>query len=411
MKSFFLIPLLSLLSIFSVSFVNAGTEHNLAGWAWSDNVGWVSFNCTNDSSCATVDYGVNENGDGSLVGYAWSPTVGWIEFGGLSNFPSGSGTTAANAKVTGGNLTGWAQAVGADGNGWDGWISLSGTSPTYGVTLSGSSFAGYSWGGAVIGWLSFDAANGAGGSCGISNCQGVHISSSASLDAQSGGSSIVNNASVPYGTVATFVWTLNNLTGGSTCSLSKISTGGTAFTTVSNITSSGSSSSQGLITGPYIFNITCVSGGNTVASSSIQFTVGTQPAGFSLGANDTFNISFLPSGWSQSDIKTVPINSVGGFTGNVAVSVSQYPTMPNASTTAKYSINGGAWTATPSITVPYNGSFTIQAEVSMPLTGTYCSGNPNPCTLIFQGTSSGVSSSNKSFIIVPNSFNPQFYEY
>jgi len=399
MKSL-LLSIFTFLSVFSpVTSLHAGTENNLAGFAWSDNIGWISFNCTNDNSCGSVDYGVNQNPDGTLVGYAWSPSVGWIQFGNLSGFPSGGGgTQAQNANINGNNLKGWAKAIGADGNGWDGWISLSGSG--YGVSLSGASFVGYGWGSSVVGWVSFDAANGA----------GVHITSSATLDAQAGGSSIANQTNVPYGTVATLAWTVNNLAGGS-CSLSKTSSGGAAFTPVTNITSSGSSSTPGLTSGPYTFGISCVSGGNTIASSNVSFTILPQPPGFSLGADDTIKIAFLPSGWSQSELKTVAVSTVGGFTGNVTVNISQYPTMPNASTTAKYSINGGAWTATPSITIPYNGSFTFRVEVSAPLTASYCSSGSNPCVITLQGTSPSIPSATKNFTITPTIFNPQFHEY
>ncbi|MFA6404449.1 MAG: hypothetical protein WCW03_00355 [Candidatus Paceibacterota bacterium] len=122
--------------------VSAGTEHNIFGYAWSSNVGWISFN------------GVNKDASGNLIGYAWSSNVGWIQFGGLSGFPSGTGTQAQNAKISGNNLKGWAKALSADGNGWDGWISLSGAG--YGVTLSGTSLTGYGWGSTVIGWVDFN---------------------------------------------------------------------------------------------------------------------------------------------------------------------------------------------------------------------------------------------------------------
>ncbi len=386
------------------SFAHAGTENNMAGWAWSDDTGWISFNCTNTNTCGTVDYGVSDN-SGTLTGYAWSDSVGWIQFGGLSGFPSGSGTSAVNAQMSGSNLIGWAKAIGADNAGWDGWISLSGSN--YGITLAGSSFSGYAWDSGVDGWVSFSAAG----------ANGVVLSSSAALDAQAPlGTSIANNGNVPYGTVANLVYTLTNLSG-ATCTLSKTSSGGTAFTTVTGITTSGSASTQGLTTGGYTFNITCISGGSTVASTNVSFTVGSQPAGFSLGPDDTIKISFLPAGLSQSETKTITVNAVGGFSGNVTVSISSYPTMPNASTTAMYSVNGGAYanTMTPVIIGP-NGSFTFKVEVSFKvgasasLMATYCSGNPNPCTITLQGTASGVSSEVKNLFITPTIFNPQFQE-
>jgi hypothetical protein len=71
------------------SFVFAGTGNNVSGWAWSDNVGWFSFNCYNDyngdgvleDNCASSNYGVNVGTTtGKLSGYAWSDNLGWISF-------------------------------------------------------------------------------------------------------------------------------------------------------------------------------------------------------------------------------------------------------------------------------------------------------------------------------------------
>ncbi len=150
-------------------FASADSAHNMSGFAWSSNVGWISFNCTNVGSCGTANYGVHMNANGWLTGneasstpgYAWSSNIGWIQFGGLSGFPSGSGTYAQNAQVVSGNLRGWARAL-SHGGGWDGWISLSGTAPNYGVTLSGNSFSGYAWGSTVVGWLTFNPSTGNG---------------------------------------------------------------------------------------------------------------------------------------------------------------------------------------------------------------------------------------------------------
>jgi hypothetical protein len=55
------------------------TNSGLTGYAWGENIGWVSLNCSNNSSCGTVDYGV-DNTDGTLSGYAWGENTGWIDF-------------------------------------------------------------------------------------------------------------------------------------------------------------------------------------------------------------------------------------------------------------------------------------------------------------------------------------------
>lgn len=59
---------------------------NVWGYAWSDNVGWISFNCNDRSSvnqCATSNYGITINtttDPGLMTGYAWSDNIGWISF-------------------------------------------------------------------------------------------------------------------------------------------------------------------------------------------------------------------------------------------------------------------------------------------------------------------------------------------
>ena len=44
------------------------------GYVWGENVGWVSLNCSNTSSCGTVDYQV-ERDSGDVTGYAWGEKV------------------------------------------------------------------------------------------------------------------------------------------------------------------------------------------------------------------------------------------------------------------------------------------------------------------------------------------------
>jgi len=56
------------------------TDAYLSGYAWGENIGWISLNCSNDSSCGTVDYGIANDGEGSLSGYAWGENIGWIDF-------------------------------------------------------------------------------------------------------------------------------------------------------------------------------------------------------------------------------------------------------------------------------------------------------------------------------------------
>ena len=66
----------------------AVTDSAISGYAWSENIGWISLNCSNDSSCTTVNYSVANDGAGTLSGYAWSENAGWINFA-----PTGGGVT------------------------------------------------------------------------------------------------------------------------------------------------------------------------------------------------------------------------------------------------------------------------------------------------------------------------------
>ncbi len=143
----------------------------LTGWAWSSNIGWISFDGTG--------YGVYKNPDGTLHGYAWAnpadttdpanPTnnIGWIKFDPASDYPEAP-NHGAQIEASGA-VTGWARAcvaapnpatcsgVGSnpDAGGWDGWIKLSGTWAN-GVSKSGNNLTGFAWGSEVVGWVSFD---------------------------------------------------------------------------------------------------------------------------------------------------------------------------------------------------------------------------------------------------------------
>jgi len=61
---------------------------NLSGWAWSDAIGWISFDCHNpetggsspDYSCLQSNYRVIINSGGQFSGWAWNDVIGWISF-------------------------------------------------------------------------------------------------------------------------------------------------------------------------------------------------------------------------------------------------------------------------------------------------------------------------------------------
>ena len=56
------------------------SDFELTGWFWGENIGWVSLSCQNTASCASVDYGVTNDGHGNLGGFGWSENGGWINF-------------------------------------------------------------------------------------------------------------------------------------------------------------------------------------------------------------------------------------------------------------------------------------------------------------------------------------------
>jgi hypothetical protein len=196
--------------------LKAGSEHNVSGWAWAENIGWISFNCNslvdtnNDGivdqplkvcddgsnknklcnpgnpervdclgancrdACEVVNYGVNIDSSGNLSGYAWSENIGWIDFNPPGPYPTNP-NYSAKVDLNTKELSGWARALAGgtpEAGDWDGWIKLRGWTteavPTeYGVSLNPDSreFEGWAAGWddststAVVGWISFNCSN------------------------------------------------------------------------------------------------------------------------------------------------------------------------------------------------------------------------------------------------------------
>jgi len=130
----------------------------ITGYAWSDTIGWVSLNCSSDpSGCSgpAGAWGLSIASNGALSGYAWSDNIGWISANAAD--VTGCPSSPCTPTISHGAFTGWLKALSANGNGWDGWISLAGLG--YGPTLNGASFSGYAWGSNVVGWLSWSLAS------------------------------------------------------------------------------------------------------------------------------------------------------------------------------------------------------------------------------------------------------------
>jgi len=154
----------------------AGPLHNVGGWAWSENIGWVSFNSSDSGAGGGADYGVNiDKNTGVMSGYAWSKHIGWISFNAadLAGCPSGTCEAKVDTACAGGQceVSGWARVISAKDDpegagGWAGFVSLRGSGPDYGVYIDPvtKDFHGWAWSDMVLGWLSFNSANpGAGG--------------------------------------------------------------------------------------------------------------------------------------------------------------------------------------------------------------------------------------------------------
>lgn len=229
--------------------VYAGTGENVTGYAWSENIGWISFNsinCDTDGNgqsnggtgcppAGTVmgSYGVNilENASsvGVLSGYAWSENIGWISFNRSDTVAPPNNDVGASYNVlayidSNNKLQGWARAIavcdsvpcatsgaGTNSGGWDGWIRLNNNS-TYGITLnpaSGASyFTGWAWGSDVLGWISSNNATG-GGSTAYKIATTFELNKSPSISGTSVSPKYCSSSDSPS-SYLTFNWTFND---------------------------------------------------------------------------------------------------------------------------------------------------------------------------------------------------------
>ncbi|MCP6719243.1 MAG: PKD domain-containing protein [Patescibacteria group bacterium] len=175
----FLLIVFVVFGFFVFGKVEAGTEHNVSGWAWSENIGWISFNSINcdvngngiyegvsegaPAGCPTSgpvnSYGVNiDTATGTFSGYAWSENVGWISFNESELTLCPTGTCRAEINLSTNEVSGWARALNY-GDGWDGWIHLRDTS--YGILRnpSANELEDWAWSDVVVGWISFNCNN------------------------------------------------------------------------------------------------------------------------------------------------------------------------------------------------------------------------------------------------------------
>ncbi|MFH0906648.1 MAG: hypothetical protein V1829_00090 [bacterium] len=160
--------------------VQAGVGSNTSGFAWSENIGWISFNSTNCDSngdgltdtgnysncpvgASISSYGVHiDIVSGDLSGFAWSENIGWIGFNRSDTnnppyapFNGGSGAIAKYNSETNA-ITGWMRVL-ANGGGWDGWIEFFNA-----YIDSNGEWHGWAWSNMVVGWVSLNSVEGGG---------------------------------------------------------------------------------------------------------------------------------------------------------------------------------------------------------------------------------------------------------
>ncbi len=109
--------------------VTIDTNGNFNGYAWSDLDGWISFNCSNNSSCGTVQYLVNTSWRStSTIGYLTSEVFD-------TGMPNGTTLSSliwqGNPGSGAGLCTNFQIAASASASGPWNFIGPDGTSATY----------------------------------------------------------------------------------------------------------------------------------------------------------------------------------------------------------------------------------------------------------------------------------------
>jgi len=126
----------------------ADATGKLSGFAWNDNIGWVSF-CggLNLPGCpGNISYGVEIDSNGFLTGYAWNDIVGWISFNCSNNGSCGNVNYAVNTNWRSTSTIGYLESNTIDTQSistlnsiiWQGDCGLSGTNLSFQIATSNS---------------------------------------------------------------------------------------------------------------------------------------------------------------------------------------------------------------------------------------------------------------------------------
>ncbi len=325
------------------------TAHGeLHGYAWSalsdgatppdlGGVGWLSLNCADvtvgtGTACSASNYKVIVT-DNVFSGYAWSPNVGWVSFNQASSTGTQEASTCGPSGVIAadGTVTGWARVI-ADtaATGADGCIDLgttghsdglayssSSTVTVSGTTLPGYSLSGYAWGGSSTSWLMFNDAT-------INFTGGT---STVQLDASYSGSLTASPATLTLpstGGTVHLVWQTSNMTA---CPVSSASPSDAAWT--------GTKPLQ---------NPTDWSTATTNTTYPVTLPANTGPTDVTY----SYTISCTPSGGGANIPATVNIKVPGGVSPSLDLKVNGVDTppaymMPPSTTSSTATLS---WTST-----------------------------------------------------------------
>ena len=208
---------------------------------------------------------------------------------------------------------------------------------------------------------------------------------------------------------------MSDLPVGTSCTLSKTSSGGTAFTTVTGIATSSSAMTGPLTNGSYTYQFSCQNGSGYSNTQTASFTVLIQQPGFSIGGPEDIKLQTIGDAGSDSETKKITVVSYGGYTGDVDISFGGLSSALPASTTIEYALGTSGFTETPgSITLPYNGVTTFKLRVNRKIVNACSAENvPINCTWYYvtlNATGDGVPSRTKVYRIKQSPVSARFEE-
>ena len=171
-----LVILVTLWQFMGQSLRAQGTDIPLSGYAWgqadgpdgsqgASGLGWTKFSDLGGPTSAAYSVVLNASTN-AFAGYAWSENYGWLDFSPTGPYPESPNQAATYAPDTG-QVSGWAKVVNGDAlanDGFDGWVKLNGgwsngTRVVLNDQTDQCEFTGWAWGGVAIGWISFNSIN------------------------------------------------------------------------------------------------------------------------------------------------------------------------------------------------------------------------------------------------------------